>query len=369
MKILKGRIIISYIVAVSLMVVLHSSAGMSAEVIEDEIEVEVTGSGSGYYDYLLPEDSTATQLNLAVRGADGGRRYYDDGMLTYAFYAPGGSGALVAGSVPIGDDGIPLGSTIRLIPGERGSSANSFFVEGSGGGGGSGILFKGPDDDEWTVLIAAGGGGGAASGIIKTNSRYFGGHASADDCDDGSGGVSGGYSGRFSDQYGGGGGADEDAVCSDYCSGVIGGLKGMSEGGVGGKSGNRGGFGFGGGGHSKNILQPGGGGGGYCGGDAGDTQNGAVTAGKGGGSYMNPDFGEALVRTVDGYRVHPRQGYAKLLATSFPPPPASAFPLRSPPSDPGPVVSVSISPMDFRSLVVKTCGSASSTPIPKPSFL
>ncbi|MCP4198116.1 MAG: hypothetical protein GY762_13285 [Proteobacteria bacterium] len=47
MKTLPGRTIISHMVAVSLLVVFHSSVGISSELIEDEIEMEVTGGGSG----------------------------------------------------------------------------------------------------------------------------------------------------------------------------------------------------------------------------------------------------------------------------------------------------------------------------------
>ncbi len=45
MKTLPGRTIISHMVAVSLLVVFHSSVGISSELIENEMEV--TGSGSG----------------------------------------------------------------------------------------------------------------------------------------------------------------------------------------------------------------------------------------------------------------------------------------------------------------------------------
>jgi hypothetical protein len=246
-------------------------------------------------------------LYLEAKGGDGGRRYYNDGMLIDNHYADGGQGATLAGTFVIGTGPgqIPPGSTIRFIIGEKGGNNNSGWEESSGGGGGTGILFKPPGagNGKWQHLIIAGGGGGAYadSGAIQHAGK--GGEASPD-CEDGSAGSGGGWKegGKSAgeDKSGAAGWRNYDSTPAN--PGPIGGNGGLL--GV-----NHGGWGYGGGGsQGYTNLDGGGGGGGACGGNGG----GEFQPGNGGKSWMNYIWvWEEALRQNGGTVRDPQHGYAK----------------------------------------------------------
>ena len=113
------------------------------------------------YDYVLPRNLTGT-LRLTTKGGKGGDARINCGV---ELYGDGGRGAMAAGTVRVGDGGIPRGSTIRYVLGEAGEDSYSDatggqYDRGGSGGGASAILFKEPDSTTWKVLMIAGGGGG-----------------------------------------------------------------------------------------------------------------------------------------------------------------------------------------------------------------
>ncbi|MCP4090410.1 MAG: hypothetical protein GY746_11560, partial [Gammaproteobacteria bacterium] len=147
---------------------------------------EVERQYKKYIDLVLPTEDTLPfgWIYLEARGADGGRRNYNDHKFDNKHYANGGEGATLGGWVKIEDDAqgcIPFGSTIRFIIGQKGESCNSWTLFATGGGGGTGILFLPPNavNGEWQHLIIAGGGGGSyASALSEWNGG--GGRAYAD---------------------------------------------------------------------------------------------------------------------------------------------------------------------------------------------
>ena len=179
-------------------------------------------------------------IYLEVKGGDGGWCFFDNDH-------SGGRGAMVTGYVEIGSDKVPVGSTIRFIPGKAGVSAHY----NGGGGGGSAIAFKAPGSN-WKLLMVAGGGGGAGR-------KYDGRQGDTDE---------GGSKGL--DYYG-------HYITND------------GDNGNGGKNGNGG---CGGGGYS------GGGGGGDCG------------SGGGGGSYVNSTYVSLGIKTALGVTKSSQNGYA-----------------------------------------------------------
>ncbi len=242
MKNLQGRTIILQIIATLTMTILMSAGVAMAQTPETLVPgttIVHYGGPHEVYDFVIPSDFAEGRLNATVLGADGGRRYYNDGFLIDDHYAGGGGGAFLNAVFDVGPDGIPPGSTVRLISGTHGDSDNFLGDRAAGGGGGTGILFRAPGAgvDDWQVVIAAGAGGGACSDW-GTN-RYSGENAQASDCSsDGLGGLShSAFAMIGANVSGGGGGAYGDAVCDEsLCSGVSGGKAGFSSGGEGGNS-------------------------------------------------------------------------------------------------------------------------------------
>ncbi|MCP4090844.1 MAG: hypothetical protein GY746_13795, partial [Gammaproteobacteria bacterium] len=135
--------------------------------------IEVERQYEKYIDLVLPTPKTQASrwIYLEARGADGGRRYYNDHCSIDNHYGNGGEGATLGGWAKIEDDAqgcIPFGSTIRFIIGQKGKSYNSWKICGAGGGGGTSILFLPPNagNGKWQHLIIAGAGGGAYAGAI-----------------------------------------------------------------------------------------------------------------------------------------------------------------------------------------------------------
>ncbi|MCB9345654.1 MAG: ricin-type beta-trefoil lectin domain protein [Lewinellaceae bacterium] len=247
-------------------------------------------------------------IYLEVKGGDGGWCFFDNDH-------SGGRGAMVTGYVEIGSDKVPVGSTIRFIPGKAGVSAHY----NGGGGGGSAIAFKAPGSN-WKLLMVAGGGGGAGrkydgrqgdtdEGGSKGLDYY--GHYITNDGDNGNGGKNG--NGGC-----GGGGSISDASCSlnsdcDIESGKMGMTNNEPTGNGGGAGANKwtgGGFGFGGGGSGMTgdtgDFAGGGGGGGYSGGGGG----GDCGSGGGGGSYVNSTYVSLGIKTALGVTKSSQNGYA-----------------------------------------------------------
>lgn len=113
------------------------------------------------YDYVLPRNLTGT-LRLNVKGGKGGDARINCGV---ELYGDGGRGAMVTGTIRVGDGGIPRGSTVRYVLGEAGEDSYSEatgaqYDRGGSGGGASAILFREPDSTNWKMLMIAGGGGG-----------------------------------------------------------------------------------------------------------------------------------------------------------------------------------------------------------------
>ncbi|MEZ4943102.1 MAG: hypothetical protein R3D58_19670 [Saprospiraceae bacterium] len=301
----------------------------------DGMPHEVSYSG-GYADFAIPFDVSYSQIALAARGGDGGKREVNAGI--YNCTARGGDGADAQAkfSIGCGPNQIRPGSIIRFIVGEEGASDNSGGYEGAGGGGGSGIIYREPGSCDWTILVVAGGGGGAwASGVCdESNGRQgsTGTSGSAGRANGGNGGNNGNGGNSGGGQSGGGGGAFSNGgnvncnVASDYG----GGEKGLDEGGEGGKNGaaicgngRRGGYGFGGGGLGRGG---GGGGGGYSGGGGGDGSG--VTSGGGGGgggSYIHPMGIDPDIRD-NGNTASPQNGTCAYLFTG------STGPVDQPPT-------------------------------------
>ncbi len=285
-----------------------SSAGYSnAQPVLDCAGSAVSYVGNQVQDFVIPE--VVGQLQLTVRGADGGdASYTGGGGTTHTRLGGDGATAVIICVIGNGPNQIAPGGTIRFIIGEKGENDHDPFtplIPGSawaGGGGGSGVLYLPPGETDWNnaiILAAAGGGGGGVSSSASGSS--LGGNARANECggdnfyENGVGQNPGGFSlggcggaggaGQGSGFPGAGGGALSAAI---HCDSGGAGKAGFPNGGAGGAAGNRaeGGWGFGGGGVAG---ADGGGGGGYSGGGAGTSES-AWTGGAGGGSYLNTDY-------------------------------------------------------------------------------
>lgn len=286
-----------------------------------------------FQDFLVPSDSTVGQIQITLKGGDGGFA-----RLGNLCKSDGGEGATVFLILEVGngDGKIPHGSTLRFVVGRAGEKGTGEAILGTGftyggGGGGTGLLYKAPGSDTWLSVAVAGGGGGAYQGAIVgicvDNEEGQGGRAGQNGGDgngdiepgqggsSGSGGQAGGISGL--EISGGGGGqwhAGSGITCTDISQfyEVAEGQSGFPEGGAGGGSEGcvsftfrDGGYGFGGGGSG---VGAGGGGGGFSGGGGGGTTG----RGGGGGSYANLNYtsnpqiqeGGTTGETEDGYALY-----------------------------------------------------------------
>lgn len=276
------------------------------------IQPFVSGDAQHYYDITAPATG---YVFLELKGADGG-----DSRDTER---NGGEGAKVTVWLTIGNGQkeVPPGSTLRLIPGQKGGSTN-FFGKGNGygsGGGGTAVAFKGPNAaDSWQLLAVAGGGGGSGSSysgrpgtntIDGTNGQGANGYGNNNK---GTNGYAAKYTASDAGEGAGAfsGGGSDDGKAGIQNGEPVGGAGGQEDGG--GES-SGGGFGFGGGGaglySSLYVVQTyaGGGGGGYSGGGAGSTNGG----GGGGGSYANPDWVILPQITSFSATANPKDGYVR----------------------------------------------------------
>ena|GEM_PF-5145682 len=260
------------------------------------------GSAAGaVQDFSIPYNTPYNALTFNLRGGGGGYAR----LSTCVSY--GGSGAEVAFTVFIGDDGgeIPEGSEIRFIHatgGEDSWNTTPCCWTSGGGGGGTAVLARFPGEtaeDDWKLLAVAGGGGGAyqanaflgcvdSQGGQGGRAGIGGGNGEGDFAGSGGSNGNGGAGGGSAfdgDLAGGGGGHNSDGG-GDFSKE---GKKGYPAGGAGGTGGRAGGWGYGGGGSGE---EAGGGGGGYSGGGGG----GSVNNGGGGGSYVNTQY--AVVSSI-----------------------------------------------------------------------
>ena len=206
---------------------------------------------------------------IEASGASGGNG--TDGTQSYPLsWTLGGLGAKLIGSFKLS-----LGSQLKILVGQKGSTSSSFLDRPGGGGGGTFVTLS----DNTPLIIAGGGGGGGAArnqftsgdpGQATGNGTQCGGKGgnggqvcNADTGNSDSSLMSGGGAGLYGD-----GAAGHFSAALSFAKGGNGGVCPMSNGGFGG-----GGFAI--------IL--GGGGGGYSGGGVMGTKN-KGTAG-GGGSY------------------------------------------------------------------------------------
>lgn len=266
--------------------------------------VDYNGS---FRDFTIPNDPSISQIQFTAKGGDGGFATLnsDDDCK-----GRGGGGATLNATFNVGTGGIPYGSTVRFIVGERGTSVNAGTILGvgeawAGGGGGTGILYRAPGSSDWNILSVAGGGGGGYTASVtiigcspvdagNASSSTSGGRgggaftASGPGGENGNGGGGTEFSGAGGGAFSNGGGPTCVAIPSGNTVSIGGGKAGGNTGGAGGRNENGcttftffdGGFGFGGGGAGG---ASGGGGGGYSGGGAG----GDFASGGGGGSFLN----------------------------------------------------------------------------------
>ncbi|MCB9315438.1 MAG: RICIN domain-containing protein [Lewinellaceae bacterium] len=286
------------------------------------IQPFVSGDAQHYYNIPVPASG---YIFLELKGADGG-----DSRDTKR---NGGEGAKVTVWLTIGSGQkeVPPGSTLRLIPGQRGGSTND-FGKGNGygsGGGGTAVAFKGPNAaDSWQLLAVAGGGGGSGSSYSGrpgtnttdgTNGQGANGYGNDNKGTNGKAAIYTSYdAGEGAGAFSGGG--DDDGKAGMQNGAPVGG-DGGHEDGNGPSSG--GGFGFGGGGagYNRTVIGTqlqffaGGGGGGYSGGGAGSTNGG----GGGGGSYANPDW--VILPQMTSYSAtdNPKDGYVRYSFTDASP--------------------------------------------------
>ncbi|WP_422105431.1 BspA family leucine-rich repeat surface protein [Winogradskyella sp.] len=215
----------------------------------------------------------------------------------------GGEGVTITMRVGIGSgpNEIPVGSTIRMILGQKGD-------EDWKGAGGTGLAFRRPfavpGESRWVILAVAGGGGGGSRQNTARPGR-------ADTA---------GYWGRgtATNANNGFGGEDGRSNDDDYAKGGRGYLNSLSDfheiGEPVGSFGRGGGtFGFGGGGApvTNSNGTAGGGGGGYSGGGGGKLTN--FHAGGGGGSWINEDYAISSSMTENGTTTNPDHGYIEYL--------------------------------------------------------
>ena len=234
-------------------------------------------------------------LYLESFGADGGRRFDHHG---------GGVGAKVSGHVTIGNEPsqVPVGSIIRLIPGQAGRSNNA---GGGEGGGGTAVSCK--VGSSWHLLLVAGGGGGASDENAGREGNFWedGSNGLHSDGSKLNNGGENGNSGNAGDASGGGG--YKVSMPNGIPLGFL-----WDQGGS---------FGFGNGGYgNKEVMfggKPdlsGGGGGGYSGGGGGDDSRG----GGGGGSYVNNAWITDGLKEDRGITDYPQDGYINYEFTDYP---------------------------------------------------
>ncbi|MEN0005912.1 MAG: hypothetical protein AAF798_17310, partial [Bacteroidota bacterium] len=292
--------------------------------------VEYSGT---YEEFYIPFEGDNSTITFILNGGDGGYARMKANVCGTC-RSEGGSGATAQANFDIGCEAGELepGGLIRLIVGEKGTNhtGNDVLCTGAGsgsGGGGTAVLYKPYGCSAWEVLLAAGGGGGAYQGMFSggcvdsssgrngnTNVNGSGtdGKGDSNGGTGGENGEGGQYSGGLSVRFAGGGGGYLDHGSNANCAGsgtYGGGYAGGTTGGAGGNkegldcaAGRSGGFGFGGGGLSKDS---GGGGGGYSGGGFGASTGGA----GGGGSYVNTYYTSFYNLDVEEYTDDPENGY------------------------------------------------------------
>lgn len=206
--------------------------------------------------------------------------------------AGGGNGAPGAGARMQGDFVLTEGEIIRIVVGQKGSTAPVF---NDGGGGGGTFVVRSPYNTVGSILVIAGGGGGAtgAGGPNGNGSTGTSGLVGVAATGNGAGGTNGsGGTGSNQTTQGGAGfltnGANDGTIANDnpppgsFITNALGGhnMWGNNNGGF--TVGGDGGFGGGGGANRANASFYGnGGGGGYSGGAAGY----GIGYAGGGGSY------------------------------------------------------------------------------------
>lgn len=276
----------------------------------------VNGPGAITYGTSTPGYGTASVMTLS-----GGMQLWTvpaSGNYTFTVAgAAGGAGGVAAGKGAVITVTLALtqGDVLKLLVGQKGTSATSFCPVTKGAGGGGTFVYNNTTS---TILLVAGGGGGGAGGPIVTA-----GLADASLTTSGNNGDGGATSGAGGTAGGGGAGASPactvgagggGGLTGNGTNGVANGVAGSS-GPNGGKSFTNGGTGgtdtnenttyggFGGGGASGNHC--GGGGGGYSGGGGGGLRTcscGDTQVGGGGGSYATVSFtSSAVTNTGDGY--------------------------------------------------------------------
>ena len=249
--------------------------------------------------------------------------------------AGGGTGATLIGLFPISTDrannNLHPGDTLRFIVGQKGQSViknQPMFaaIEGAGGGGGTAVV------RDWEpILVAGGGGGGFGVMGVSSNGRSADSKSENGKYSEGVGGDGGsnggsGYASLVTFASPGGGVRSNtekyvsrngqpgwsEGYSIDSGSSTLNKYTSKPSGGLGGKGGSNGGFGFGGGGSTYNsgYSTGGGGGGGYSGG------GGSAYAGGGGGSYPGIDNQSPNVPVMVDYRsdgvgatLNPKDGY------------------------------------------------------------
>ena len=290
----------------------------SGNLIDDGGLYTVPSNDKKYRDLIIPTNTSAKQLYLRLKGADGGRVKADGFFGAGAFIIDAGAGATLPFLVEIGNNEgqIPPGSKLRFIVGEQGENAHATTIGcyNGGGGGGTGLAFQAPGTDTSWVLLAVAGAGSGAHGRATEGSEGHQGHgvvARVAGKDTGTGGSS--YDGGCTESASGGGGAFENGENGDPmgCTLVYGGEAGWPDGPdsgtpTGGNGRFGGGWGFGGGGGNIGGSEdPTGGGGGYQGGNAAE----GVT-GDGGHSFLNETYATGNAIT-NGTTESPADGFVE----------------------------------------------------------
>lgn len=287
--------------------------GAQTTISEGQVLQTFTANGQ-YQDVTIPIDVKSEWLYLEVKGGDGG---------TSSLH-PAGAGATAKAFFKLGNDKneVPPGSTIRLVPGQKGQNANgaSGADSGSGGGGGSAVLLLRLGKTDWKedgeILLVGGGGAGAGArgdGIeANTGSKGTGGKTTNGGALNNGGGTL--EAGGATPCASGGGSAIKNAAAimdeeCDYEDDVQAKV-GFPSGGLGAHCFRNGGWGFGGGGSGNTG---GGGGGGYSGGGGGSSQKDNDVKGHGGGGggsfideYFSMKYNDI---SSNGSTSIPRDGY------------------------------------------------------------
>ena len=279
----------------------------------------VSGPTSITYGASTPGTGTGYVLTLGTGTSAGMQLWTVPTTRTYTFTlvgAGGGAGGVAAGKGASITSTLSLtaGHIIRILVGQKGTSATSgcpvvkggaggaswvynnttstlLMVAGGGGGGGGGPIVTAGQADASTSTTAKAGDGGATSGAAGTGTN--GGSGASPACTTGGGGG-GGYTGN-------GGNGVYNGVAGSV--GPNGGTS-FTNGGTGGTDTNEGTTygGFGGGGAAGNHC--GGGGGGYAGGGGGGLRTcscGDCQTGGGGSSYSSATItSSSVTNTGDG---------------------------------------------------------------------